>query len=186
MSTRGLGPVDRIPDAEDVRSHDVYRIYDADDQLLYIGCALDGEHRIRAWHMNPFCAPLSVKLQGRIDHWTIERYPNKAEARQAEREAIFAEAPLFNKQHNPKRYSKRHGPIQPDRPHAPRVGVIGVAPGRFHTVPAAAFQLSLSERMVRGLLAGGQVDSFLLSRRRLISHRALVEFVDRLPRSPTP
>lgn len=168
MSTRD--PVGRIPDAQDVRSHDVYRIYDANDQLLYIGCALDGVHRIRSWHMNPWCAPLSVKLMGRIDHWTIEHYPNKATARQAEREAIYAEAPLFNKQHNPRRYSKKRGR-----------GVIGTAPGRFYTVPEAAFQLSLSERIVQRLIEAGQISSFCISNHRLVSHRALIEFVDSLP-----
>jgi hypothetical protein len=103
-----------MPDAEDMRTHEVYRIYDAAGQLLYIGCSMDAEGRIRTWHMNPRCAPMSVQLQGRIHHRTIERYPNKAEARQAEREAITAEAPLLNKQHNPKRWSKRDAkPVEP-------------------------------------------------------------------------
>lgn len=169
MGTRE--PVDRIPDAEDVRRHDVYRIYDAAEQLLYIGCALDGESRIRTWHMNPWCAPLSVKLQGRIDHWTIEHYGNKAEARQAERDAITAEAPLFNKQHNYRRYTHRRGH-----------GVIGRAPGTFYTVGNAAFLLSLSERMVRGYVADGRLGSLQVGEHLLISHRNLVEFIDSLPR----
>lgn len=101
----------RWRDADDPRSHDVYRIFDADDVLLYVGCALDGESRIRSWHMNPRCAPTSVELHGRIARWTIETYPDKASARAAEKKAIETEGPLLNRQHNPRR-SKR-GPAAP-------------------------------------------------------------------------
>lgn len=102
-----------MPDAEDTRRHFVYWVFAADnDELLYIGCTRDVRGRVQ--HLshsstigNPVNAEVWRRGVGRVES---QRYPNKAEARQAEREAIYAEAPLLNKQHNSRRYSKKRGP----------------------------------------------------------------------------
>lgn len=97
----------RTPDANDPREHFVYRLYDGDD-LLYIGCTEDVDARLRLHH---------VAAKDGTCLW--ERHPNKAAARQAEREAIAAEAPLLNKQHNPTRFKKvgtNFVPVEPIHP----------------------------------------------------------------------
>jgi predicted GIY-YIG superfamily endonuclease len=70
----------------------LYRFYSGDGQLLYIGITQDAEYRWRChardaawWH-----------LQARI---TVERYRTRAEAEDAEREAIKTERPLYNVAH---------------------------------------------------------------------------------------
>lgn len=74
---------------------ELYRHFDGSGQLLYVGISLSTIGRL-AQH-------------NRLSHWardiatiTIERYPTRAEAVQAERAAIAAERPKFNVQHLPK------------------------------------------------------------------------------------
>lgn len=87
-----------LKDTDDPHAHVVYRCYDADDQLLYIGCTRDLDYRMS---LQPLI------LMRRLALVTTEDYPNRVEARAAERAAIKAEAPLLNKQHNPTRFAKR-------------------------------------------------------------------------------
>lgn len=84
-------------DAEDTRTHYVYRLFGHDGVLHYIGCTYDLVARMEFHH---------VRLGGTM---TTEEYPNRAEARAAERAAITAEAPLLNKQHNPTRFKALAG-----------------------------------------------------------------------------
>ncbi len=87
-------------------THYVYRVFDARDRLLYVGCTRDVNARLavhRAWG-NPSDASFHIKLYGvRIETVT---YPNYAAGRAEERRAIADEAPLFNREHNPKVFRK--------------------------------------------------------------------------------
>lgn len=89
--------------------HDVYRIFDRDGQLLYVGCARFADARIymhvAAWHASwP-----SMQMFGCMATYTVETYPTKEAARAAERAAIALEMPLYNRQHNPKRWKRIGG-----------------------------------------------------------------------------
>jgi DNA-binding XRE family transcriptional regulator len=67
----------------------LYRLFDADDVLLYVGITakfasrLKNHERAQPWW-------------SRVDHHTVEIVP-AVDARRAERRAIYDEAPLFNK-----------------------------------------------------------------------------------------
>lgn len=80
--------------------HYVYRCYDETDRLVYIGCARDVPTRFQLHHA------LVIKHARKV---TTERYDTKVEARAAEREAIKAEAPPLNKEHNPSRFQRVQG-----------------------------------------------------------------------------
>lgn len=71
----------------------LYRYFDDKDRLLYIGISssLGGRHKthIGSSHW--------MELTARSE---VVRYPSRAKAEDAEREAIKTEQPLFNKQHN--------------------------------------------------------------------------------------
>lgn len=72
--------------------HTLYRFYDAEGRLLYIGIAVDflsrwRKHRKRDWW------PLVARMD-------IVSYPNRAAAQSAETRAIKTERPLRNIQHN--------------------------------------------------------------------------------------
>ena len=71
----------------------LYRYYDADDELLYVGMTGDLAERevehIRDSTWMDFAA-----------RSTIERFPTRDEAEEAERDAIRSEVPLFNIAHN--------------------------------------------------------------------------------------
>lgn len=95
-------PVGRMTDVEDIRPHYVYRIYEGDD-LLYIGCTQDVGGRIYMHKQWSVQSPTSWEIARRMTRHTSEEHPTKATAREAERRAIEAEAPLLNIQHNRRR-----------------------------------------------------------------------------------
>jgi predicted GIY-YIG superfamily endonuclease len=107
-------------DADDPRPHFVYRCFDAAGQLLYVGCALDVEDRM--FHHTHTCNIGKVpngQLQRHMTSWTAEEHPDKATARAAERRTIAAEAPLLNRQHNPRRFARAadgYVPVEPVHP----------------------------------------------------------------------
>lgn len=70
----------------------LYRLYDVDGRLIYIGSTSHmpdriGKHRHQVWWL-----PLVAKMR-------VEIHPTIAAARQAEREAIIAEKPAYNIKH---------------------------------------------------------------------------------------
>ena len=96
-------------DFEDVRPHTVYRIYDSADRLLWIGCTVDIGSRIEA-HRSLWSAAFGSSLirRGYARH-TVQEYPDRATARDAERAAITAEGPWLNVHHNPTRWQRVNG-----------------------------------------------------------------------------
>lgn len=96
-------------DADDQRRHSVYRCFDAEGQLLYIGCAQEPTYRMHMHMQTSTQSAVSWELQERMARWDSVEYPTKAEARAAERAAILAERPLLNRQHNPTRWRKLGG-----------------------------------------------------------------------------
>lgn len=75
--------------------HTVYRCFAADDELLYIGCTINLGHRMSVHRSDPRSSPWLSRVT-RID---AEVYPNRLAGRTAERDAIAAEHPKFNKAH---------------------------------------------------------------------------------------
>lgn len=74
--------------------HYVYRLFDERGALLYIGCTSNVERRIPQHWTDGTGGHQS------IHHYTSTEYPNRASARAAEADAIRAERPPFNRQHN--------------------------------------------------------------------------------------
>jgi excinuclease UvrABC nuclease subunit len=74
----------------------IYRCYDADGSLLYIGSSINVEQRLEAHQSTSFwrCHVARVRLQIAPDELT---------ARRLEAKAIRAENPRFNLQHRPPR-----------------------------------------------------------------------------------
>ena len=71
------------------RPHTVYRAYDAEGALLYIGCTADfGRRRSQHGYTTPWF-PLAAR-------WDLAEYPNFRTARDAERHAIETECSMFN------------------------------------------------------------------------------------------
>lgn len=73
----------------DDRPHFVYRVFDATDRLLYVGCSVDVEQRM-ANHEG--ASPWFV-FHARVE--TVS-YPTRAEAEHAEANAIASEHPRWN------------------------------------------------------------------------------------------
>ena len=86
----------------DETPHYVYRCYDAEGLLLYIGCTYDVVTRMQV-HMCSLDNPASVVLARRMERYEVEEFPTFEEARAAERAAIAAEAPLANLHHQRER-----------------------------------------------------------------------------------
>lgn len=98
----------------------VYRVFDADDALIYIGSTTDVERRMRAHFTSDHSCGDPFTIRARYAYLTIEQHPDLPTARQAERAAIAAEAPLVNVTGNEKRY-----PLAPP----PKSHVIAHHPG---------------------------------------------------------
>ena len=86
----------------------VYRVYDAQGALLYIGSTRDLTAR-QAIHMADHKSPIAFAMQMCAVRWTTEDYPTYEAAKAAEVAAIKAEAPYLNRQHNPKRWRRVNG-----------------------------------------------------------------------------
>lgn len=100
---------------DEVSEHWIYRCYDAEDRLLYIGCTMDVEGRIQA-HRASWGNPASAYLILRMARYEAEGpFVGRIAGRNAEREAIAAEAPLLNVHHNKGRGLERV-PVEPLTP----------------------------------------------------------------------
>lgn len=76
--------------------HFLYRCYDADGRLLYIGCASNVARRISA-HLNDHRNKASRWLQVSMARYEVEGpFAGRDAGRRAEAAAIQAEQPLFN------------------------------------------------------------------------------------------
>lgn len=80
-----------------VRSHYIYRCYDADGLLLYIGCTTNPKRRMSA-HKNGHTSQASRLLAACMDRYEVDEdsYETRDAGRDAEQAAIEAEQPLFN------------------------------------------------------------------------------------------
>ena len=92
-----MSKLDDIPMSE--RPHFVYRIFDADDRLIYIGCARDVTSRLTLHTARSSQSPRSWEIRRRMARHTVEEFPDLATARAAEAAAIRAEQPELNVLH---------------------------------------------------------------------------------------
>lgn len=81
----------------DLRPHYLYRCFDADDFLIYIGCTADVKKRMYNHRSSPRKASRWIKAC-MTRHTVTGPFAGLEAARVAEREAIRTEEPLFNTQ----------------------------------------------------------------------------------------
>jgi len=70
-------------------NHDLYRLYDAEGDLLYIGISADADKRLKQHQTKP-------EWGDRIESMTTEACGTRERALLAEREAIASEQPTYN------------------------------------------------------------------------------------------
>jgi hypothetical protein len=150
----------------------IYRMFDGQGHLLYIGVTGDvgkrfGQHLDRRWF------PL-------VERITLEWLPSRAAALVAERRAIVAEHPRYNRDRTPPKEPKVKRPV-PEKPKAPpgtrhllddldevlgdsrmklrdAIGLLrALAPGfePYHKMTALRLRDELKRRGVRVLTTGG-------------------------------
>ena len=68
----------------------VYRYFDADDFLLYIGSTVN-------FGMRHYQHSMSAEWWNEAARWTVDPYPSEFQARAAERQAIATEHPIHNR-----------------------------------------------------------------------------------------
>ena len=93
-----MSPIERRANDE-TRTFYVYRCYDSSDRLLYIGFTSDVVARM-ATHRASWHVPVSAHLNQYMARHEAERVIGYDTARERERAAIEAEAPLLNTLHN--------------------------------------------------------------------------------------
>lgn len=72
---------------------ELYRHFDKNRQLLYVGISLNASERLWSHRRNTVWA-------NKVHFTTVEYFHDSADARSAERKAIISEAPLHNKTYN--------------------------------------------------------------------------------------
>ena len=70
-------------------AHFVYRVFDADERLIYVGCTRNLFMRLRTHEANTWWAYQAAKVTAKV-------YPDKWSGLLAEREAIRTERPRWN------------------------------------------------------------------------------------------
>jgi predicted GIY-YIG superfamily endonuclease len=95
-----------VVDTRNDRPHYVYRIFDAADRLLYVGCTEDVTTRMFFHTSISTPSEASWEIRRDMARHTSEEHPNKAAAHAAEIHAIKTEMPLLNRQHNPGRFKR--------------------------------------------------------------------------------
>lgn len=83
---------------------ELYRFYDADDRLLYVGISLNAAHRASEHRRDKSWWPA-------VERMTVERAANRAKALELERAAIISERPLHNVHHNSRPASVEPTPL---------------------------------------------------------------------------
>lgn len=78
----------------------LYRMYSADGELLYIGQSVNPAQRVCGHRTGN-------NWITRVATMTLEWYPTREAAKQAEAEAIKAECPLLNVAHHPDERARR-------------------------------------------------------------------------------
>ena len=69
--------------------HYVYRLYDNESRLIYVGCSYEPEQRIKRHHVTQWWAPQIAKVR-------IKVYPTRVAGLEAETEARNTEHPRWN------------------------------------------------------------------------------------------
>lgn len=82
--------------------HDVYRVRDTSGALLYVGCSINAFKRIQQ-HKNE-CSPW-FPLAATVD---VIQYPDMVTAQFMEATAIECEAPMWNRQNEPRALRREH------------------------------------------------------------------------------
>ncbi len=130
--------------------HAVYRMFDKERNLLYVGVTGDagqrfGDHSMKRWF------PLVATIE-------LEWYPTRKAAGRAEDEAILREKPRYNIQGNKAALDllmARHGPALTSMPDVPRVDFTALADAKWQElaeateIPSAARQV-LARRLAIG------------------------------------
>lgn len=122
--------------------HVVYRCFDVDGRLLYVGCTSNLERRLTKHRTQPS----SRTWYPRLNRVKARIYPTRHAAMWAETVAIRTEQPLFNSVHNPNPPSDR----RPGRPKgyaidAAKVRALLLAQRRTQTDLARAADVSTAQ-----------------------------------------
>lgn len=144
----------------------LYRLYDRDGHLLYVGVS---NNLRRRWDMHSRAQPWWHLVAGREAEW----HPDRASAEAAEVAAIQSESPRFNIDHslNPK-WGRANYDDTEDRRRAIRQLRRDLKKGYFHIgrtihLAALAERYEVSSRTLLGLLDSGPRRCFAESKRRL-------------------
>jgi predicted GIY-YIG superfamily endonuclease len=90
----------------DDRPHCLYRLWSKDGGLLYVGCTASPLNRLKEHEFHKLWA-------SSIASATMEWFPNRAQAMEAEWRAIQAESPEWNVHGNAKKKTKLRGRFNP-------------------------------------------------------------------------
>jgi hypothetical protein len=133
----------------------LYRHFDCDGKLLYVGISLDALNRLA---QHKFCST----WYSQIKSVTLERFPSRQGALQAEREAIIKEGPQWNIKHR-KSAQEAMREAEKERLSRDRFGSIKTANGTLvqdvvqlrplYTLRDAAASLGVNTRVIKQWIA---------------------------------
>lgn len=145
----GLYDVSRDLSGEQLKTA-LYRHFDKDDVLLYVGVSLSAVNRLSQHKTaSPWFADI-VKV-------TVEYFPSRYSAESAEREAIRKEKPKYNKRHTSLNYYEPSAIVEDEKN---RVTYELVAIEPVYSVEDLVDLLRINKKTVIQLIVDGKLGSF--------------------------
>jgi GIY-YIG catalytic domain len=148
----------------------LYRHFDKDGRLLYVGVSISALQRLAQHQTSSAWVPTIAKI-------LVEAYPTREEALEAEVIAIRRERPMFNIKDAEDLGEKVAAEEIDLKRCRPRGRVVEFKP--VYSFAEAARLLRCSERVLRGMIKDGRLDCIQLSKTdRVLSGWQIIDFLE--------
>lgn len=156
-----------------VESHSLYRHFDADGKLLYVGVSLSSVKRLMEHRSSSHWFP-------DISTVTIEKFPSREEVLQAERRAILEENPIHNIKRPSHKDIKRGERERNSHESSAELTRRITKFNPLYSVGDVAGLFGIGQQAVRQLIADDKLGSIKVGMRQKVTGWQLISYLEHL------